>query len=205
LTELNQPEEKIATASTTGHITGQANRCPCGSQRRFAYCCQPLLQGDRTAPTAEALMRSRYSAFATGQIDYLLTTQALQDESSAHDSHQRERQALSQTIQSVEWVGLSVIATQKGKAADTVGFVEFVAAFQSRQPKLSNLLERPTEKPTERTPTERPIEQLHERSRFEKRAGCWQYVGGDILPPYQPKRTEPCWCGSGKKFKQCHG
>ncbi|WP_255346468.1 SEC-C metal-binding domain-containing protein [Synechococcus sp. PCC 7335] len=33
----------------------------------------------------------------------------------------------------------------------------------------------------------------------------WFYTQGDLLPAYQPKRTQPCWCGSKLKFKQCHG
>jgi SEC-C motif domain protein len=52
---------------------GEAMRCPCG---RAAYrdCCQPLHQGVSKPDSAEALMRSRYSAFALGQVDYLAET-----------------------------------------------------------------------------------------------------------------------------------
>ena len=49
--------------------------CPCGSQQTFENCCQPLLAGMAFADTAEALMRSRYSAFSTGNIDYLIDCQ----------------------------------------------------------------------------------------------------------------------------------
>ncbi|NEQ54934.1 MAG: zinc chelation protein SecC, partial [Leptolyngbya sp. SIO3F4] len=35
--------------------------------------------------------------------------------------------------------------------------------------------------------------------------GCWFYLDGEMLPPILPKRNQPCWCGSGKKFKHCHG
>ncbi|HUT76233.1 MAG TPA: SEC-C metal-binding domain-containing protein, partial [Polyangia bacterium] len=37
--------------------------CPCGSSRDFADCCGPLLGGEGPAETAEALLRSRYTAF----------------------------------------------------------------------------------------------------------------------------------------------
>ncbi|WP_200329347.1 YchJ family metal-binding protein [Leucobacter sp. L43] len=50
-----------------------AQPCPCGRGVDFAECCAPLHAGDR-APTAERLMRSRYSAFAVGDAQYLLTT-----------------------------------------------------------------------------------------------------------------------------------
>ncbi|MEO0825855.1 MAG: YchJ family metal-binding protein, partial [Cyanobacteria bacterium J06642_9] len=49
------------------------------------------------------------------------------------------------------------------------------------------------------------IGQPHERSRFVKQKDRWFYLDGEILPPLAPKRSEPCWCGSGKKFKHCHG
>lgn len=48
--------------------------CYCGSPTPFASCCQPFTNGTIPAPTAEKLMRSRYSAFATHQADYLVAT-----------------------------------------------------------------------------------------------------------------------------------
>ncbi len=47
--------------------------CPCGLGRPYAACCGPLHAG-AIAETAEALMRSRYSAYVLGDIDYLLAT-----------------------------------------------------------------------------------------------------------------------------------
>lgn len=47
--------------------------CPCGSTRPYDACCQPLHQGTAAA-SAEALMRSRYSAYVLGLEDYLLAT-----------------------------------------------------------------------------------------------------------------------------------
>ena len=40
--------------------------CPCGSGRAFDECCGPFLSGAAAAPTPEALMRSRYAAYALG-------------------------------------------------------------------------------------------------------------------------------------------
>ena len=48
--------------------------CPCSSGRRYAACCAPLHRGDREAPDAEALMRSRYAAFARREAGYLWRT-----------------------------------------------------------------------------------------------------------------------------------
>jgi len=47
--------------------------CPCGSQLRYTACCK-VFHGGGVAPTAEALMRSRFSAFALGEDAYLLRT-----------------------------------------------------------------------------------------------------------------------------------
>jgi SEC-C motif-containing protein len=48
--------------------------CPCCSELFFADCCEPLLRKQTSAATAEQLMRSRYSAYAVRNIDYLITT-----------------------------------------------------------------------------------------------------------------------------------
>lgn len=48
--------------------------CPCGSGRPYAACCGRLHAGAEAAPTAEALMRSRYSAYVMGLEPYLLAT-----------------------------------------------------------------------------------------------------------------------------------
>ncbi|WP_412465681.1 YchJ family protein [Pedobacter sp. KLB.chiD] len=48
--------------------------CPCGSGITFQHCCQPYHLKKKTAPTAEALMRSRYSAFVVADVDYLYET-----------------------------------------------------------------------------------------------------------------------------------
>lgn len=47
--------------------------CPCGTGQTYGDCCQPCHQG-RPAPTPEALMRSRFSAFVIGDTDYLTVT-----------------------------------------------------------------------------------------------------------------------------------
>lgn len=46
--------------------------CPCGSGTSYSDCCQPFHTKAKNAPTAELLMRSRYSAFVLGNEEYLL-------------------------------------------------------------------------------------------------------------------------------------
>lgn len=49
-------------------------QCPCNPSATFSECCSQLIKGERNAVSAEELMRSRYSAYAVGAIDYLLQT-----------------------------------------------------------------------------------------------------------------------------------
>lgn len=53
-----------------------ADACPCGSALPYPACCGRYHTGPEAlqAPTAEALMRSRYSAYVRGLGDYLLAT-----------------------------------------------------------------------------------------------------------------------------------
>lgn len=121
-------------------------------------------------------MRSRYSAYCLKNIDYLLNTE--------HPSRRQpnSRQLIAATANNVTWLGLTVLATEAGQPEDATGVVEFVAVYEEGK----------------------SAAQLHERSRFIKEEGKWFYTDGDMLPPFQPKKNEPCWCKSGKKFKQCH-
>ncbi len=50
------------------------NNCYCGAPKKFQECCEPFISMTQKAPTAEALMRSRYSAYVIHEADYLLAT-----------------------------------------------------------------------------------------------------------------------------------
>lgn len=50
------------------------DNCPCGSLKCYTHCCHRYHGGDEFAPTAECLMRSRYSAFVIQNIDYIVQT-----------------------------------------------------------------------------------------------------------------------------------
>lgn len=76
--------------------------CPCG-QGAYMSCCAPLHQGQQHASSAEQLMRSRYSAFALQQIDYLIQTTALGQQSYL------DRDAIADWSQRNTWLQLEVI------------------------------------------------------------------------------------------------
>jgi len=48
--------------------------CKCCSGKAYKECCEPLITGSRKAETAEELLRSRYYAYATTEIDYIFNT-----------------------------------------------------------------------------------------------------------------------------------
>ncbi|MDT0274555.1 YchJ family protein [Blastococcus goldschmidtiae] len=91
-------------------------RCPCVTGLPYAECCGPLHDGATAAATAEQLMRSRYSAFAVGDPDYLLATW-----------HPSTRPPSLELDPGVRWVGLDVLATDGGGLLAADGTVEFTA------------------------------------------------------------------------------
>ena len=48
--------------------------CPCKSGKTYGECCGPVIAGDVKAETPEQVMRARYSAYVTGEIQYLKTS-----------------------------------------------------------------------------------------------------------------------------------
>lgn len=166
--------------------------CPCGSGIILTDCCGRYVNGTAFAPTAEALMRSRFTAYSLGQVDYLLAT--------LHESKRRrgEKLQLRRSLDQTRWLHLQVLEARAGQAGDERGEVEFVAVYGLANPVSSSLGLLGQTAATQ-------LGQMHERSRFLFEGGRWFYVDGDQLPDYEPQRNQPCWCGSGKKFKQCHG
>lgn len=79
--------------------------CPCGSGRNLDQCCGPILDDPRHAETAEALMRSRYTANTLGRWNHLWATW-----------HPRTRPDVVDS-QGVEWTGLQILATKDGNRA----------------------------------------------------------------------------------------
>ncbi|TDC29982.1 hypothetical protein E1211_25040 [Micromonospora sp. 15K316] len=90
--------------------------CPCGSGGSYARCCGPLHRGEAEAPTAEALMRSRFSAFAVGDAGYLLRSW-----------DERTRPARLDLDPGQRWLRLEIVDTERGGLLDSTGAVEFRA------------------------------------------------------------------------------
>ncbi|TKK83741.1 hypothetical protein FDA94_32680 [Herbidospora galbida] len=95
--------------------------CPCGSGKGYRECCGRFHAGAAAAPTAEALMRSRFSAYAKGDTAYLLTTW-----------HSTTRPPRLDLDRKTRWTTLEILETTGGSAIHTEGTVRFRAHYAER-------------------------------------------------------------------------
>jgi SEC-C motif-containing protein len=163
-------------------MTENNQACPCGSGSSFAECCEPIIKGTRESGTAEELMRARYSAFVTHEIDFIVSS-----------THSRARKEIDLAFvrewsETSTWRGLQILETKD--VSDDKAFVSFEAQFTQNGEDHSH----------------------REKSLFEREDGQWRFVTGDELKnptvryeTPKPGRNDPCPCGSGKKYKKCHG
>ena len=163
-------------------MTENNELCPCGSGASFADCCEPIIKGTRESETAEELMRARYSAFVTHEIDFIVAS-----------THSRSRKDIDldfirEWSETSTWRGLEILDTKQ--VNENKAFVSFEAQFTQGEEDHRH----------------------REKSLFEREHGHWRFVTGeDLKNPTvryetpRPGRNDPCPCGSGKKFKKCPG
>jgi SEC-C motif-containing protein len=94
--------------------------CPCGNGEPYPQCCGRLHRGEADAPTAEALMRSRFSAFAVGDTAYLLRSW-----------HPSTRPARLRLDPAERWTRLEILGTDRGGLLDNAGTVAFRAHYRA--------------------------------------------------------------------------
>ena len=104
--------------------------CPCGSGLDYSGCCEPLHHGS-AAETAEALMRSRFSAFALGLDGYLLSSW-----------HPSTRPTTLELDGGTVWRKLQIVDTVAGGRGDETGLVEFRASYRDADGNAGVLHER---------------------------------------------------------------
>lgn len=113
-------------------MAGMTTRsCPCGLPEPYEKCCGRYLSGVATAPTAEALMRSRYTAFVREDARHLLRTW-----------HPRTRPERLDLDGAMRWTGLEVFGTTGGSAFHTTGTVTFRASYRGGSLTERSLFER---------------------------------------------------------------
>ena len=123
--------------------------CPCGSGEILQVCCGKWIVGKKSAPTAEKLMRSRYTAYVLQDVNYLVeTTLPAARTPDLADS-------IRQWMKQVEWQQLHVLHVEAGTRSDMNGTVEFVAEFVGPS----------------------GADRHHECSQFKKVHDTWYYIG----------------------------
>ncbi|MDO6737511.1 YchJ family protein [Wenyingzhuangia sp. 2_MG-2023] len=123
--------------------------CACGSKHSYKTCCEPIHKNIYLAETPLSLMRSRYTAYVLGNIEYLMLS---------HHSSTRpivEKKEIETWAKSVQWLKLEIVQTSE--TTSEVGFVTFKAYF------LENGKEHV----------------IHEESRFVKENNHWSYIDGN--------------------------
>ncbi len=158
--------------------------CPCGSGIELSQCCLPFIQGKRKPDTAEQLLRSRYTAFTRVDVDYVLNTHH------SKTRHEVKREEIEEWAKNSKWLELKIAQKEAGEASDNQGVILFCARYHADGK-----------------------DQDHwEQSYFEKEEGEWRFldakgVQAGPIRRESPKigRNDPCSCGSGQKFKKCHG
>lgn len=131
-------------------------RCPCHSRKRYRRCCQPLHSG-RAAQTPLALMRSRYAAYAMGNVDYIMATTHPDGE-----HYQTDAAAWAESLRvfsaATRFKGLRILEHIDG---EDEGWVTFRAELTQQGADVS----------------------FTENSRFEKSDGRWAYHSGAPASP----------------------
>ena len=128
--------------------------CPCKSGKKYSDCCLLAHSGKCPAVTAEALMRSRFSAYVLRIADYVVKT--------THPKFREEdfKENIQKWMKQTRWTHLEILDLSKGLAHQDIGEVEFVAEFfLDGQSQI-----------------------LHERSNFVRYKGRWVYTEGKISP-----------------------
>ncbi len=160
----------------TGDDSLRSRPCPCGSGTPLERCCDRYISGSRIAPTAEALMRSRYAAYVGGHVDYLRRTW-----------HSSTRPKRIDTAAGPNWTGLCILGICAGGEDAQEGSVEFTAHYlDGRRPGVLHETSR----------------FVREEGRWVYLDGD---IHAPAAEPNKVGRNDRCPCGSGRKFKRCCG
>jgi len=161
---------------TTENIDPQAP-CPCGSSQKHEDCCGALLAGKANAASAEALMRSRFCAYASDDFAYL-------SKSWHRSTRPRKFEADNDGL---VWTRLEVLNTTSGQQSDSSGTVEFIAHYIVNDKHRGQMRE--------------VSDFVFEDGQWFYVDG--KQVKGEPVKSEKVGRNDPCPCGSGKKYKKC--
>ena len=153
--------------------------CLCGSEIEYSLCCEPFHKKLKLPSTAEALMRSRFTAYAKQNEAYLLETWDTSTKPNIIDFSKEQ----------AVWTSLSIIKTKKGSEKDRKGIVEFKAYYMlDNEAYVMNEISR----------------FIKASGQWCYLEGLVKSVSMVSQQSSQGKNAL-CSCGSGKKFKRCCG
>jgi SEC-C motif domain protein len=153
--------------------------CLCGSGQEYDHCCGLFHSGEKKPATAAELMRTRFTAYAMHNVDYLLNTWDASSRPAEIDFSKEE----------VEWCRLEIVDCKKGREKDSRGIVEFKAFY------LLNGEEHVMREISRFKKINGKWTYLDGQVKSIAKAGQQVSQG----------KNAPCPCGSGKKFKRCCG
>lgn len=153
--------------------------CLCGSSLDYPQCCGLYHSGVKIAATAEALMRSRFTAYAMHNGEYLKATWDV----SKRPEH------IDFSKDTAQWLRLEIISLKKGGVNDEKGIVEFKAYYLlDGEESVMNEISR--------------FKKV--AGHWFYLDGVVKSIGKVNQTTNQGKNAL-CACGSGKKFKRCCG
>jgi SEC-C motif-containing protein len=127
--------------------------CPCGTGELYKNCCGMLINGEKHADTPEKLMRSRYTAYAIHNMDYIKKT--MQGPALLKFTEHNPTTKINE-----KWLGLKIITSYSDEQDPNIGYVEFIAKFKLNDKEHN----------------------MHELSKFQRKEGHWYYIDGKHLP-----------------------
>lgn len=160
-------------------LMNSTENCLCDSGMDYSQCCGLYHSGEKLPATAEALMRSRFTAYAMRNADYLRAT---------WDSAKCP-EIIDFSKEKADWYRLEIIETKKGGPRDNKGLVEFKAYFvQDGEEYAMHEISR----------------FIKTSNRWFYLDGVIKSIAKVGLNTNLGKNA-PCPCGSGKKYKRCCG
>lgn len=126
--------------------------CPCNPQKTYKTCCAIAHENIAAVTTAQQLMRSRYSAFVMGNVNYLQRSQHSSTRISDNEANE-----IGKWTKTVQWLKLEILETTRGLERHSEGNVHFKAFYMENG--LTQIIE--------------------EDSNFIREHGYWVYVNGN--------------------------
>jgi len=147
--------------------------CPCSSGKNYNACCQTYHQGE-IVPTPEALLRSRYTAYATKNADFIIKTTHRDNPDYSTDTKKWKKEIIA-TANGYKFLGLKIKEIKEAEEIVLISFESDVVDLRQKSKKDSGLSE---------------IFLFSEKSKFKKEQNAWKYLDGSTTFQSIPNNDE---------------